>query len=76
MAFESKQLTPDISVSGQIAPGDMDDIAAAGFKSIISNRPDGEGADQPSFAEIERAASAKGMTSRYLPVTSGMVRYK
>jgi len=73
MAFESKQLTPDISVSGQIAPGDIDDIAAAGFKSIISNRPDGEGADQPSFAEIERAASAKGMTSLYLPVTSGMV---
>jgi sulfide:quinone oxidoreductase len=68
-----KKLTDQLSVSPQIAPGDVAQLAAMGFKSIISNRPDGEGADQPSFSEIEREALKNGITVRYLPVTSGKV---
>ncbi len=68
-----KTLTDDLSVATQILPGDVVQLAAMGFKSIISNRPDGEGADQPSFSEIEREAKANGLTARYLPVESGKV---
>ncbi len=71
--MQPKQLTQDLSVASQIGVADVPAIAAQGFRSIICNRPDGEGADQPAFAEIERAASSAGLTSRYLPVASGKV---
>jgi sulfide:quinone oxidoreductase len=32
----------------------------------MCNRPDGEGADQPAFAEIEAAARAAGLEAAYL----------
>ena len=68
-----KKLTDELSVSPQIMAADVAGLAALGFKSIISNRPDGEGADQPSFLEIEREARARGLDVRYLPVESGKV---
>jgi len=58
-------------VSGQIIPEDVAEIAKAGFKSIICNRPDGEQPGQPTFAEIETAASALGLEARYIPVIPG-----
>ncbi|MBX9862359.1 MAG: TIGR01244 family phosphatase [Hyphomicrobium sp.] len=67
------KLTDEISVSPQIAPSDVAALAASGFRSIISNRPDGEGADQPLFAEIEKAARERGLEARYVPVASGKV---
>ena len=73
MAFECKSLTPELAVSQQIAVSDAAAIAAQGFKSIICNRPDGEGADQPGFAEIAAAAAAAGVVTLHLPVASGMV---
>lgn len=71
--MELHTLAPDLSVSAQILPQQLAEIGAAGFLSIICNRPDGEGGDQPSFAEIERAAHAAGMRAHYLPVESGKV---
>jgi sulfide:quinone oxidoreductase len=68
-----KPLSVTFSVSPQIAPSDVAAIAAAGFKSIVCNRPDGEGADQPLYAEIEKAASAAGLQTRYVPVVFGKV---
>lgn len=68
-----KKLTDHVSVSEQIKEADLARLAAQGFKSIICNRPDGEGADQPLFAEIETAARAAGMAARYVPVTAGKV---
>ncbi|MFT3733119.1 MAG: TIGR01244 family sulfur transferase [Hyphomicrobium sp.] len=67
------KLTDDLSVSPQILPSEVAELAALGFKSIISNRPDGEGADQPAFSEIEREAKANGLVSRYVPVETGKV---
>ena len=46
--MELKKITDAISVSPQIAPADIQAIKAAGFRAIICNRPDGEGADQPT----------------------------
>ena len=69
-----KKITDTISVSPQITSADLADIKAAGFRSILCNRPDGEGADQPTFEEIEAVARASGLEARYQPVVSGKVR--
>jgi sulfide:quinone oxidoreductase len=71
--MQIQTLTPEISVSPQIAPADMDAIRAAGFRSLICNRPDGEGNDQPLFTEIRQAADDAGIEACYLPVDSGKV---
>ena len=66
-------VTQQLSVCPQISVDELEAIKAAGFKSIICNRPDGEGADQPTFAEIEAKASSLGMPCVYQPVVSGKV---
>lgn len=71
--MQPKKITEQLSVSPQITPDEMAEARAAGFRSIIVNRPDGEGADQPSFADIAAAAKAAGMEARYIPVTMGKV---
>jgi len=68
-----KAITSQVSVSPQILPEDIADIAQQGFRSIICNRPDGEGADQPSFEEVEAAAKKLGLEARYLPIVAGKV---
>jgi sulfide:quinone oxidoreductase len=67
------KLSPELSVAEQITVNDIDLIAQTGFRSIICNRPDGEGPDQPEFAEIERLAGQFGLQARYLPAESGKV---
>lgn len=71
--MEIKKLTNDVWVSSQITPKDIVNLAQRGFSSLVCNRPDGEGADQPAFAEIEFAARADGLAVRYIPVESGKV---
>jgi sulfide:quinone oxidoreductase len=71
--MDVRELTDDVSVAPQIALGDMAAIKAAGFASIISNRPDGEQAGQPSFADIKAAAEAAGLQAWHLPVVSGQI---
>lgn len=66
-------LTTDFAVAAQLRPEDLQAVADAGYRSVICNRPDGEGADQPGFAEIERAAAAAGLVARHLPAASGQV---
>lgn len=68
-----KKINGQISVAPQIAPKDLADIAQSGFRSVICNRPDGEGADQPTFEEIETAAEKFGIEARYLPIVAGKV---
>lgn len=71
--MDIKLLTPSLSVSGQISAADVPAIAQAGFKAIICNRPDGEGADQPGFSEIKAAADQAGLPIHYLPAETGKV---
>lgn len=57
-------------VSGQIAPQDLPEIAALGVRTIINNRPDGEGGpEQPSAQDVRAAAEAEGLAYHYLPMT-------
>ena len=72
--MDVKSITPQLSVSAQIWASEMQALSEAGFKAIICNRPDGEGPDQPSFAEIAAAASQFGLQAQYLPAESGKVR--
>ena len=65
------KLTDTVSVSEQIAPRDIEEIASAGFKVVVNNRPDGESAGQPTSEEISRAAQAAGLSYYYLPITAG-----
>ncbi|MEN9768683.1 MAG: NAD(FAD)-dependent dehydrogenase [Pseudomonadota bacterium] len=67
-------LSPDFAVTGQIAAQDAAAIAQAGFRSIVCNRPDGEGGPaQPPFQAIEQAAAQAGLQARYLPVVAGQI---
>ncbi|SFD13658.1 bifunctional protein tyrosine phosphatase family protein/NAD(P)/FAD-dependent oxidoreductase [Tropicimonas isoalkanivorans] len=72
--MEFRKLTDALSVSPQISVQDVPKIKEAGYRAIICNRPDGEGNDQPTFEEIEKAAVEMGMEARYIPIVSGMVR--
>ena len=68
-ALNANQLAPDLSVAPQLDPAAMQAAAAAGFRSVINNRPDFEGGpDQPTSAAMESAARAAGLEYRYLPV--------
>jgi sulfide:quinone oxidoreductase len=71
--MEIRPLTGELSVSPQILASDVAAIVNAGFRSIICNRPDDEGADQPEYTEIERQARESGLHVRYLPAESGKV---
>jgi uncharacterized protein (TIGR01244 family) len=62
-------LSSDVCVAGQLSPQVMTEVAQAGFKSVVNNRPDGEGgAEQPTSAAIETAAVAAGLRYVHLPV--------
>ncbi|MFT5706758.1 MAG: sulfide:quinone oxidoreductase [Oceanospirillaceae bacterium] len=62
------QLTANLSVSPQLNVADIEQISAAGIKTIICNRPDNEGEDQPESASIREACEAQGIKWHYLPV--------
>ena len=69
MSLPVQQVTPEFCVAPQLEPAAMAEAAAAGFKSVINNRPDGEGGpDQPLNSAVEAAARAAGLEYRYLPV--------
>jgi uncharacterized protein (TIGR01244 family) len=71
-AANLRPLSGDVCVAGQLTPAAMSEAAAAGFKSIINNRPDFEhGPDQPTSAQVEAAALAAGLQYRWLPVAGG-----
>ena len=72
--MDLKKITEKTRVSPQITVDDIAAIKKAGFRAIICNRPDGEGADQPSFEEIAAAAKKAGLETANVPVVAGMVR--
>lgn len=68
-ALPSQRLSDDVSVAPQLDAAAMALAAAAGFKSVINNRPDFEGGpDQPTAAAVGAAAKAAGMEYVHQPV--------
>ncbi|MFO8127762.1 TIGR01244 family sulfur transferase [Yoonia sp.] len=72
--MEIKALDAKLSATPQITVADLPAIKEKGFRAIICNRPDGEGPDQPTFQEIETAASKLGIEMVYQPIVAGKVR--
>jgi len=68
--MEPRQITEDFSVAPQITPADIPAIAAAGFRAIMCNRPDGEEPGQPAEAEVIAAARAAGLETCSVPFSS------
>ena len=60
---------PGFYVTPQLSVDDMPALKAAGFASVINNRPDQEGGPvQPESRALEAAAYAAGLEYRHLPV--------
>lgn len=67
-----RKVTENFAVAPQISELDMENIAAAGFKTIIANRPDGEGGpDQPAMGAIRAKAESLGLSFHALPFSGG-----
>jgi sulfide:quinone oxidoreductase len=66
-------LTADFAVAEQITADDLVDLAQAGFRTVISNRPDGEVVGQPLAADLAAEAERHGLAYRHLPVKSGCI---
>jgi uncharacterized protein (TIGR01244 family) len=71
--MEYRQISEDYSVSGQITPEEVAAVKAAGFKSVICNRPDNEQPGQPSADSVKAAVEAAGLEFRFIPVISGQI---
>lgn len=72
MTFEPRRLDERVAVAPQIAPDDLPAIKAAGFTTVVNNRPDGEEPGQPHGDAIRAAAAASGVQYLSLPVAGGV----
>jgi len=68
-----KNISSDFAVAEQLSAADVDTLAAQGVKALMCNRPDGEVADQPAYAQIAEAAQRNGLQIRHVPVVSGAI---
>lgn len=62
-----------ITLSGQITPADVAELAKQGVKSLVNNRPDGEEAGQPTSAEIAAACQGHGIDYAHIAFAGGMM---
>lgn len=69
--MDIRPLTPTYAVSPQIEPGDLPAIKAAGYTTIIDNRPDGEIPGHLQTAQMQAAAAAMGIKFVANPVVGG-----
>ena len=66
--LDIRKVTDGFSVAPQIEEADVQAIADAGYKTLIANRPDGEGGvDQPRMGAIRTKAEALGLTFVAIP---------
>ena len=67
--MDIRKIDDRLSAAPQIALEDLKAIAGLGYRSVISNRPDGEEPGQPDAARVRAAAEAEGLAFRHIPVT-------
>jgi uncharacterized protein (TIGR01244 family) len=69
--LDIRSVTPAFAVAPQIAAEDFAAVAAAGYRIIVNNRPDGEAPDQLPSAAARQAAEAAGLAYVHIPVAGG-----
>ena len=69
--MDIRAITPNYAVSPQIALEDLPAIKAAGYTTLINNRPDGEIPPHLHHAQMEAAAQALGLVYVQNPVIGG-----
>ena len=68
------EIDANFSISPQIDVEDLPEIKAAGFKSVICNRPDNEdGGAHADHNFLESEARKLGLEFVYLPVIPGQI---
>ena len=67
------QISDKLFIAPQPSVTDFLNLATAGFKGVISNRPANEQAGQPSPATEQQAAEASGMSFHFIPVTASTI---
>ena len=72
--MDIRPLSDRYAVSPQIEPGDADAIAAAGYRTVICNRPDGEVPPDLGSIAVGEAVRAAGMSFVVLPLTHDTLR--
>ncbi len=70
--MDIKQISDDYAVAPQVGVEHVPLIKAAGFRSLICNRPDTEDGAVP-HDEVEAAAREAGLEFRFIPVVSGQI---
>ena len=70
-AIPFRQVGKDFFVAPQLVAADFAIAQAAGIRTLINNRPDGEAPDQLSDAEARELAAANGLAYAFVPVVSG-----
>lgn len=71
--MDIRAITPDYAVSPQIEPTDLPAIKAAGYVTVIDNRPDGEIPPHLQTDAMRAAAEALGLVFVANPVIGGML---
>tara|TARA_B100001765_G_scaffold55438_1_gene32818 strand:+ start:4543 stop:4956 length:414 start_codon:yes stop_codon:yes gene_type:complete len=64
-------VSESFAVSPQIRLEDMRELADAGYRTVICNRPDGEEPNQLDVASMRDAAQATGLDFHHIPVSGG-----
>lgn len=67
--MDIRRVTADFFAAPQISPDDLQEIAAAGIRRVICNRPDAEVPPSHQSAAIEHAARAAGLEFVVQPLT-------
>ena len=62
-----RQVTDTFAVAAQLDAADLAELKAAGFRHVISNRPDEEAPPGAKAADIKKAAEALGLTYVHAP---------
>ena len=65
---QTRKLSESVHVAPQLVEADFAEIANAGFKAIVCNRPDGEDDVQLSSGRAQELARMYGLEFRYQPV--------
>ncbi|QIG78664.1 TIGR01244 family sulfur transferase [Stakelama tenebrarum] len=65
-----RKIDSNFTASPQITPEQVADIKAAGFTTLVCNRPDGEEEGQPRSADVRAAAQEAGLHWEFIPVTA------